>query len=289
MATREIVETEGRPLLQDAAKDFKQSDEGKGATAFEARSSAWGLNAEIFHRPAFAHVEVVLQDRAQEMLAQAGSLKWMDSGMDLSTSCYGGCCPALCRSLAGNRCCINKYAGPGKVTVGFDLPGDILPFAAVRSRGWILTDDAFVCGTANTVVSGRFSGCTVCLCGGEGAFLTHIHTRAEDEKPALFYAGGYGQIQKQFVPEGKTLCVGKGLFFACTDDVKIEIGLPGGCTECLCSGEGFVMKFHGPCTVYTQNRDPHVIKKILNPTNYVKMILEILKELIKAGAEAAGR
>jgi len=284
MAAREIVETEGRPLLQDGSAASKEA-----AAPFDPRSSAFALNAEIFHRPAFAHVELALQDRQQEVLAQAGSLKWMDAGMDLSTSCYGGCCAALCRTLAGNRCCLNKYAGPGKVTVGFDLPGDILPFAAVRGRGWIMTDDAFVCGTTNTIVDGRFSGCAMMCCGGEGTFLTHVHTRADDERAALFYAGGYGQIQKQFVPEGKTMCVGHGLFFACTDDVKIEIGLPGGCTECICSGEGFVMKFHGPCTVYTQNRDPHTIKRILNPRNYLKMIAEVLKELIKAGAEAAGR
>jgi len=281
MATREIVEAEGRPLLQDATKDAKQS------APFDARGSAFHMNAEIFHRPAFAHVEVALNDPQHEILAQAGSLKWMDAGMNLSTFCYGGLCAGCCRSLAGNYCCMNKYGGPGKVTLGFDLPGDILPFAAVKGRGWIMSDDTFVCGTPNTIVSGRFAGCLVMCCGREGAFLTHVYT--DHDQPALFYAGGYGQIQKQFVPDGKTLCVGHGLFFAATDDTKIEIGLPGGCTECLWSGEGFVMKFHGPCTVYTQNRDPHLIKRILNPTNYVKIAMDILKEVIKAATQAAGR
>jgi len=282
MATRQQVELEGRPLLQNAGGT------DSNAQPFEAKTQTFGLNAEIFHRPAFAHVEVQLENRDHKLLAQAGSLKWMDGGMDISTNCYGGCIAGCLRSCARNYCCMNQYSGPGKVTVGFDLPGDILPFAAVKGRGWLLTDDSFVCGTSNTIVSGRFAGCAMCCCSGEGLFLTHIHTTDTDEKPALFYAGGYGQIQKNFVPEGKVLCVGRGLFFACTDDVNIQVGLPGGCNECLFSGEGFVMKFQGPCTVYTQNRDPRTIKRILNPTNYAHIAAEIIKGILKAAQNAKG-
>jgi len=56
-----------------------------------------------------------------------------------------------------------------------------------------------------------------------------------------------------------------GLFFAASDRTQIEIGLPGGCWSCLWSGEGIVMKFTGPATIFTQNRNPKDMYKLLNP------------------------
>jgi len=57
MATRQQVELEGRPLLQNAGGT------DSNAQPFEAKTQTFGLNAEIFHRPAFAHVEVQLENR----------------------------------------------------------------------------------------------------------------------------------------------------------------------------------------------------------------------------------
>ena len=114
----------------------------------------------------------------------------------------------------------------------------------------------------NTKVSGKFGGCAVCLCSGEGPFLVHV---TANEGKGVFFAGNCGAIQRHDVPAGKRFCVSSGLFFACSDKNAIQIGLAGGVKTCCCGQEGFVMKFTGPCVVYTQNRDPDVMYGLLNP------------------------
>jgi len=142
------------------------------------------------------------------------------------------------------------------------LPGDILPFAVTPGAGWVVASSSFVCGTPNTKVSARFAGCAMCLCGGEGMFLTHVTSTGGK---ALFYAGSYGQIQRIEVPAGSTALVHTGLFFAAADHTQIEVGMPGNCKSLCCSGEGFVLKLHGPSVIYVRNRDPVDMLKLLNP------------------------
>jgi uncharacterized protein (TIGR00266 family) len=223
-----------------------------------------GFTASVAHRPSFAHTEVKLGDDKQRVLASAGAMLWMDGNMRMETGCHNGCCTAYCRTCAGESFCLNTFSGPGDVAFGFDLPGDILPFATSDKDGWIVTRSSFVCGTTNLRISAQFIGCLACCCSGEGTFLTHIRSE-EGTGNALFFAGNYGQIQRHEVPDGKTFVVNTGLFFAASDKTQIEIGLPGGCKSCLFSGEGVVMKFRGPCTIFTQNRNPEDMKKLLNP------------------------
>jgi len=45
-------------------------------------------------------------------------------------------------------------------------------------------------------------------------------------------------------------------FFAAHEETKFRLGLAGGCKNLCCTGAGIVLVFNGPCTVYTQSRDP---------------------------------
>jgi uncharacterized protein (AIM24 family) len=157
---------------------------------------------------------------------------------------------------------MNKFSGPGEVSFGFDLPGDILPFAVTPGQGWIISAASFICGSTNVIVSARWAGLAACLCGSEGWFMTKVYS---NNGPGLFYAGGFGQLQRHEVPEGKTILINNGLFFAANDRTQFEIGLPGDCASWCWGKEGFVMKVHGPSVIYTQNRDPSVFIRLLNP------------------------
>jgi len=210
-------------------------------------------------RPAFAFVDLFLK-RGQKVIADAGAMLWMDGNVPIETGCFGGCCSSFARTCAGESCCFNKFSHPGhddnhvRVSFGFDLPGDMLPFAVEKGKGWVLTRKAFIVGTENVVVSARFAGCAACLCSGEGPFLTKV---TSDEK-GLFFAGSYGALERHEIQEKQVLFVDPGLFFAAKADIKIGIGLAGGIKTCCFGGEAFVMKFTGPCVVYTKSRDPRI-------------------------------
>jgi len=253
MATYGQIEAEGRPLLQ------MNGQEGDGMQRGTDPSTL--LPSTVVNRPAFAHTRVDL-GAGQEVIAAAGAMLWMDGNVPMSTSCYGGVVASLYRHCSGQTVCMNKFSGPGEVSFGFDLPGDMLPFAVTPGQGWIISAGTFICGTTNCVVSARWAGLAACLCGSEGIFMTKVYSR---EGPGLFYAGGFGQLQRHEIPEGKTLLVNNGLFFAANDRTTFEIGLPGTCMSWCYGKEGFVMKINGPAVVYTQNRDPQVFMALLNP------------------------
>jgi uncharacterized protein (TIGR00266 family) len=245
------------------------------------------LNVAIENRPSFAHAKIFLAE-GQEVLADWGSLLWMDGQMRMETWCHGGLWKAWWRVCAGEHCCQNKYtAAPGgsEIAFGDDLPGDILPFAVTPGNGWILSHGAFLCGTTNIRVDARFAGCLTCCFGGEGPFFSRITV---DDKAGLFFAGGYGQISRHEVPEGKVFLVHAGMFFAANEKMNIGVGWPGGCWSFCFSQEGWVMKFQGPCVVYTQNRDPDYFRQLLHPYSILSDILQALdKQQNGSGAGGA--
>lgn len=214
------------------------------------------LQGVISGGPMFASVDIVLRPNEQ-VLADAASMTWKDEDIKIETDCHGGCGQSFCRACANESCCLNTYTGPGRVGFAFDLPGDMLPFAVNPNFGWILSRGAFICGTPNIDVSSRFAGCFAACCSGEGPFLTKVTCKQGD---GLFYAGGFGSIVRHDIPPGQVFFVDNGLFFAANDQTKLQIGMVGNFKSTLCSGEGLVMKFYGPCTIFTQSRDPSIFE-----------------------------
>lgn len=228
-------------------------------------------------RPAYAHIEFTLE-KESKILADAGAMLWLkpskDEKMAVNTWCHGGCFNSCCRSsCAGEPCCQNTFEGPGVVGFGYNLPGDILPFVVTPASPWIISKGMFVCGDSTVTVGAKFKGCALCLdcfccagqCLGEGPFLTHVTTEAS---AAVFYAGGYGEIQTIEIPHGSTLLINSGLFFASHADIEIGAAMPGDCKALCCSGEGMCLKIEATDSalrVFTQNRDQSTFEKMLTP------------------------
>jgi len=236
------------------------------------------LQFEIRDRPAFAHVEVTLQP-GQHVLASGREMLWMDfldDGQNLSskvrTHCAGGCGKACYRTCAGESACQNTFGpGPGKVTFGMKLPGDMLPFGVIPGEGWVCAPGAFVAGTDNIEVSAQFAGCFACICGGVSSpFVVRITVTPGSQQPGVFWAGGYGALTRHELLAGQTLFVDTGLFFAASDKSTINGGCVGGLATFLCGGEGIVMKFTGPQIIYTQNRNTRLWKQVLKPKRHKK-------------------
>jgi len=219
---------------------------------------------QIGGRPAFSYGDIYVQPN-QKILADGKAMLWMDGSLQVDTECYGGCGSACMRSCSGESCCMNNFSGLGKLTVGFETPGDMLAFAVTPSHAWCLTKSAFVAGTNNLKVSSKFAGCLACCCTDEGPFLTTVEINPESNTQAgIFLAGSYGMLERHDVPEGKELYVGKGNFFAGHASKDLDVGLVGGCMN-FCCGAGskaIILKFRGPCTVYTQSRNPEDLRRL---------------------------
>jgi len=217
------------------------------------------LNYAVKGRPAFAFVDVYLKPK-QKVFADAGTMLWMDGDVPITvTCCHGGCCNAYMRTCSGETCCQNEFTGPGKVSFGLKLPGDLLPFSVTPGNGWIISHKSFVCGSDNVRVSSRFAGCFACCCGGEGPFVTKV--TVSHKSKGMFFAGNYGTLERHEIPAGKSFFVDTGLFFAAHESTSINVGKAGSIAAFCCGGEGFVMKFRGPAVIYTKSRDPSIFNR----------------------------
>jgi len=223
-----------------------------------ADPGAFFLRGIVSGRPMFASVDVDLQE-GQQVLADGGSLLWMDGGMPMETECVGGLLNSIGRCCAGESCCLNRYTGPGKISLGFSLPGDMMCFAVGPGAGWILSKGAFVAGSNNITITARFAGLCACIFSGEGPFLTHITCK---DGQGMFYAGGFGSIRRHDIAAGQVFIVDHGLFFAAHEATRLSVAPIGGLKTTCCSGEGIVMRFNGPCTIFTQSRDPSLFNPI---------------------------
>jgi len=82
-----------------------------------------------------------------------------------------------------------------------------------------------------------------------------------EEGRGMFFAGNYGSLERHDIPEGKTFFVDTGLFFAAHENTDIRVGKVGTVKAFCCGGEGLVMKFKGPCVLFTKSRDPAVFNR----------------------------
>jgi uncharacterized protein (AIM24 family) len=181
----------------------------------------------------------------------------MDSETKLETSC-DGCVDSCLRQCAGEGGCFNTFSGPGFVTFGFDEPGDMLAFGVTPESSWILNAGAFIAGSTNLEVSSQCSGCSA-ICLGEELFFTKVTV---ENGVGVFFAGGYGNLIRHEIPDKQSMFVNNSLFFAAHSATDISARIFGGFCTCCFGKEGLVMKFDGPCVVYTQSRDPTIMKQL---------------------------
>jgi len=220
------------------------------------------FEATIWHKPAFAHVEIQLE-RDAVVIADGGAMIWKDAHLLMTTEMFE-CWQAMWRKCAGESCCQNRYTGPGKVAFSFKLPGDISAFLCRNDQPWVLSAGAFICGSINIQVSTSFAGCYAATCGGEETWLTKVSCVKDDEgSVGVFYAGGYGAITQHEVLADYTLMISSGCFFATSEGTEFTLKMPGGCCSCQFGGEGLVLAIKGPAVVFTQNRNPALWKRIL--------------------------
>jgi len=226
-------------------------------------------------RPAFSYLDVYLNPN-QKITGDSGTMLWMDGNVPMQTGCPGGCMNSCYRTCSGETCFQNTFTGPGKVSFGSHKMGELLPFVVTPGNGWIITRSSYICGSQNLKVNSRFTGCGACCCGREGAFLTRVSVL---EGAGVFFGGQFGMLERNEVPAGKQFIVDAGMFFAAHELAELSIGIVGGCTGFCCSGEGFVLKFTGPCVIYTKSRDYERFLDRVTPSRTLENIAHVIEKI----------
>jgi uncharacterized protein (TIGR00266 family) len=198
-------------------------------------------------------VEIEL-DPGEGIRAEAGTMTYMENGIEMQTSTGGGLFKGLKRMVTGESFFITTFLNSGRekqhVAFAAPYPGKVIPIDLTAFSGQFLCQkDAFLCAAQGTEIEIAFTKkLGAGLFGGEGFILQ----RLEGDGLAFVHAGG--TIIEKDLAAGESLRVDTGCLVAFAPTVDYDIKFVGGFKNALFGGEGiFLAWLTGPGKVYLQS------------------------------------
>jgi uncharacterized protein (TIGR00266 family) len=208
-------------------------------------------------------VEIEL-DPGEAAIGEAGSMMFMDSGIDMDTvfgdgsaqqgGFFGKLLGAGKRLVTGESLFTTVYtnAAQGKLRVAFaaPYPGKILPMDLRQLGGTLICQkDAFLCAARGVSLGIALQQkLSTGFFGGEGFIMQKL------DGDGLAFVHASGTVIKRELAAGQTLMVDTGCVVAYTPSVNFEIQFVGKIKTAMFGGEGlFLAKLTGPGTIWLQS------------------------------------
>ncbi|MGD2057893.1 MAG: TIGR00266 family protein [Anaerolineales bacterium] len=198
-------------------------------------------------------VEIKL-DPGEGVRAEAGTLTYMDEGIEMQTTTGGGVFKGLQRAITGESFFITTFLNNGGAVqvaaFAAPYPGKIIPLNLTDFGGRILCQkDSFLCAADGIEIEIAFTKkLGAGLFGGEGFILQ----RLQGDGMVFVHAGG--TIIERDLSDGEYLRVDTGCLVAFSESVDYDIQFIGGFRNALFGGEGlFLARLTGPGKVYLQS------------------------------------
>lgn len=205
--------------------------------------------------PAYTSIEFTLK-QGQRIVGAAGAMLWRHGAVSMTGTAVNG--NPVARWVANAPVFMNTFTvkdqTEAQIAFANGLPGDVVELAVEPNpKFWILSRGCIVCMDEGVLIDSalRFSGAIT----GEGAIIPRafLDNAITTERRRL-WIGGFGAARFHDLGQGQTLLVDNGCFLAANKQWEVGVAADG-VVQSFFSGEGFVMKFEGPCHVYTQSRN----------------------------------
>jgi uncharacterized protein (TIGR00266 family) len=198
-------------------------------------------------------VEIEL-DPNEGVRAEAGTMTYMEDGIQMQTGTGGGIFKGLQRAITGESFFITTFLNTGaakqRAAFAAPYPGKIIPLALDDFGGSIVCQkDSFLCAAQGIEIEIAFTKrLGAGIFGGEGFILQ----RLKGSGMTFVHAGG--TVIEKDLADGETLRVDTGCLVAFSESVDYDIKFIGGFTNALFGGEGlFLASLKGPGKVYLQS------------------------------------
>jgi len=198
-------------------------------------------------------VEIEL-DPGEGVRAEAGTMMYMDRGIEMQTSTGGGLFKGFKRMITGESFFITTFLNNSnqisRVAFGAPYPGKIISLDLDKvGQEFICQKDSFLCAARGVEIEIAFTKkIGAGLFGGEGFILQRLIGNGM----AFIHAGG--TIIERDLAAGETLRVDTGCLAAFAPTVDYDIQFIGGFKNALFGGEGlFLASLTGPGKVYLQS------------------------------------
>ena len=198
-------------------------------------------------------VEIEL-DPNEGVRAEAGTMTYMENGIQMETSTGGGILKGLKRAITGESFFITSFTNQGnqksRVAFAAPYPGKVIPLDLTKEgRSFICQKDSFLCAAQGIEVEIAFTKkLGAGLFGGEGFILQ----RLEGDGLAFVHAGG--TVIEKNLGRGESIRVDTGCIVGFSPSVDYDIKFVGGFRNALFGGEGlFIANLTGPGRVFLQS------------------------------------
>ena len=198
-------------------------------------------------------VEIQL-DPKEGVRAEAGTMIYMEQGVEMQTGTGGGIFKGVERMFTGESFFITTFlniaADIKRVAFAAPYPGKIIPLDMTALGGkFICQKDSFLCAAQGIEIEIAFSKkIGAGIFGGEGFILQRL------VGDGLAFAHAGGTIIEKELAAGEILSVDTGCLVAFAPTVDYDIQMVKGFTNALFGGEGlFLAKMTGPGKVYLQS------------------------------------
>lgn len=187
--------------------------------------------------------------QGEEVFAEAGSMLYMGTGIELQARMQGGLVKGLMRKfLAGESMFMSMFrCNTPTASMALAIAGKIIPME-LKGNTVLAERNAFLCGIGNIDLSIAFTKrFGAGLFGGEGFILQKFSGHG-----LLFLNAGGNMLEFNLAP-GEQLRVDTGCIVSMADSVKYDIQFVGGFRNALFGGEGlFYAALTGPGHVVLQ-------------------------------------
>lgn len=211
---------------------------------------------KIVNGPSFGSVVVNLKKK-QKMVCQLGCMAYYHGNVKASTTSRGGIFSGLKRMiLTSSSMFMTTYEAQdsnNEICFQSHLPGDVLPVVVRPGEKIMISPYSLICFSDNLTLNSkrRLRGALT----NEGFFQSEFENKTQEN--GVVFLSSYGGHQKIKVKAGDDFVLDNGLFLCSHTSTKYDITTVGGLKSTLLSGEGLVMRFTGPCELYTQGRSVH--------------------------------
>ncbi len=198
-------------------------------------------------------VEIEL-DPNEGVRAEAGTMTYMEDGIQMQTGTGGGIFKGLQRAITGESFFITTFLNTGsskqRAAFAAPYPGKIIPLELDDFGGTVICQkDSFLCAAQGIEIEVAFTKrLGAGIFGGEGFILQRL------KGSGLTFVHAGGTVIDKDLAAGESLRVDTGCLVAFSESVDYDIKFVGGFTNALFGGEGlFLASLTGPGKVYLQS------------------------------------
>ncbi len=201
------------------------------------------MDFEIVHRPSYSLLRTQL-GTGDRLVAESDAMVSMDAGLDAETERAGSLLSAFLRQFGGESFFVNRFTGPGTVSLAPTHPGEI-KHRRLQDDSLLLQSGAYLASSPDVSVGVKWGGLKT-LFGGEGAVLL------EAEGSGDLFFNAFGHVYEVNV-QGTYVC-DTGHMVAFSPSLDYRLTSSGGLFSTLFSGEGLIFEFSGTGSLFMQSR-----------------------------------